>query len=88
MTRFRLEFSQLPTPAHVRRQYGRQRKQVGVTEIAELRRANFKVRRGVNDRRPGVAAVRARREDGPPARSRRPLSQPAHRSRHVPLGQG
>ena len=36
----------------------------GANEIAELRRANFTVLRGVNDLRLGITAVRARLEDG------------------------
>src|SRR5207248_11801356 len=36
----------------------------GAREIHELRCAGFAVRKGDNDRRPGIAAVRARLEDG------------------------
>jgi hypothetical protein len=36
----------------------------GASEIAELRVAGFKVRKGINDLRMGIAAVSARVEDG------------------------
>ncbi len=36
----------------------------GAREIHELRHAGFKIRKGDNDQRPGIAAVRARLEEG------------------------
>jgi len=50
--------------AHLPRQVNWYADPAGAGEIAELRCAGFIVRAGDNERRPGIAAVRARLEDG------------------------
>src|SRR5262245_13447758 len=57
----------------------------GAREIMELRCAGVPIRRGDNEQRPGIAAVRARLEDGSLRVVRRLLPQSARRSRPLSL---